>query len=203
MPVPPRSLPPRAYLAVPEHARALLRAWSGRDLFPRDWADDVAATYLSLRLELAERRTGLELIDPTLRSPGLVLWHLRRDPGADLLASLTGSPAYEREVDRELEREELPLDWGAAHDTTPLSQAACRPPGKPARASALLVASVELSVAHSTARLVAFHNLVAADILVAPADSFAAEPADIFVALYNPQASRPRSDSSKICDQYN
>ena len=133
-----------AHFAVPEHARALLRAWSGRDLFPRDWADDVAATYLSLRLELAARRTGLELIDPTLPSPGLVLWHLRRDPGADLLASLTGSPAYEREVDRELEREELPLDWGAAHDNHATLPSRLSPPGKPVRATALLVASAEL-----------------------------------------------------------
>jgi hypothetical protein len=40
------------------------------------------------------------------------LWHLRR--GADLLASLTGSPGYEREVGRDLEPDEFPLDWGAA-----------------------------------------------------------------------------------------
>ena len=107
--------------------------WNGRDLFPRDWADDVAAFYLSLRLELAERRTGLELIDPTLPAPGLVLWHLRRDPGADLLACLTGSPAYEREVGRELDREELPLDWGAAHDNHATPPSRLSPPGKPAR----------------------------------------------------------------------
>jgi hypothetical protein len=103
-----------AHLPVPHYARALLRGWAGRDLIETDWADDVAATYLTLRLELAERRTGLKLIDPALPPPALVLWHLRRDPGADLLASLTGSPGYEGEVGREPEPEELPVDWGAA-----------------------------------------------------------------------------------------
>ena len=49
-----------AELAVPENAQALLRAWRGRHLLPAEWADDVAATYLTLCLELAERRTGLE-----------------------------------------------------------------------------------------------------------------------------------------------
>jgi hypothetical protein len=99
-----------ARFAVPEYARALLRAWSARDLFPRDWADDVATFYLTLRLELAGRRTGLELIDPALPPLVPVPWHCRRDPGADLLASLTGSSGYEQDV----EPEELPLDWGAA-----------------------------------------------------------------------------------------
>lgn len=83
-------------LAVPEYAQALLRAWRGRDLLPAEWADDVAATYLTLRLELAERRTGLELVDPAAPPPPPVLWHRRCDPGADLLASLTGCRGYER-----------------------------------------------------------------------------------------------------------
>ena len=99
-----------ASFSVPEYTRALLRAWSARDLFPRDWADDVATFYLTARLELAERRTGLELIDPALPPLVPVPWHCRRDPGADLLASLTGSSGYEQDV----EPEELPLDWGAA-----------------------------------------------------------------------------------------
>ena len=38
-------------LAVPHYAQALLRAWSGRELIETDWADDVAATYLTVRLE--------------------------------------------------------------------------------------------------------------------------------------------------------
>ena len=74
-------------LAVPHYARALLRGWAGRELVEAGWADDVAATYLTVRLGLVERRTGLQLV---------------------------GSPGYEREVGRELEPEELPVDWGAA-----------------------------------------------------------------------------------------
>jgi hypothetical protein len=84
-------------LAVPDYARGLLRAWRGRDLLPAEWADDVAATYLTLRLELAERRTGLQLIDPALPPSPPLPWHRRFDPGADLLAWLTGSRGYERE----------------------------------------------------------------------------------------------------------
>ena len=96
-------------LPVPHYARALLRGWSGRELIETDWADDVAATYLTVRLELAERRTGLQLIDPALPPSPPVAWHCRRDPGARLLAELTGSAGYERDV----EREQLPVDWGA------------------------------------------------------------------------------------------
>ena len=86
-------------VSVPEYARALLRAWRGRRLFPAGWAPDVAATYLTLRLELAERHTSLELIDPALPALAPVPWHRRCDPGADLLAWLTGSTGYEHEVE--------------------------------------------------------------------------------------------------------
>ena len=99
-----------AHLPVPHYARALLRGWSGRELFEADWADDVAATYLTVRLELAERRTGLQLTDPALLPLPPVAWHSRFDPGARLLAELTGSGGYEREEDRH----DLPVDWGAA-----------------------------------------------------------------------------------------
>jgi hypothetical protein len=99
-----------AELPVPHYARALLRGWSGRELIEADWADDVAATYLTVRLELAERRTGLQLIDPALPPLPPVAWHCRRDPGARLLAELTGSAGYERDEDRD----PLPVDWGAA-----------------------------------------------------------------------------------------
>lgn len=49
-------------LAVPEYARALVRGWAGRCVLPQEWACDVAATYLTLRLEAAERHTGVKLI---------------------------------------------------------------------------------------------------------------------------------------------
>jgi hypothetical protein len=47
-------------LAVPEYARALVRGWAGRCVLPQEWACDVVATYLTLRLEAAERHTGVE-----------------------------------------------------------------------------------------------------------------------------------------------
>lgn len=43
--------------AVPEYARALLRGGPAGSLLPPSWADDVAATYPTLRLELAGRHT--------------------------------------------------------------------------------------------------------------------------------------------------
>lgn len=86
-----------ARLAVPEYARALLRAWAGRDLLPGVWADDVAATYLTLRLELAARHTGLELVAPSMATPAPVAWHRRSDPGAQVLARLTGSAGYDQD----------------------------------------------------------------------------------------------------------
>jgi hypothetical protein len=46
-------------LAVPEYARALVRGWAGRCVLPQEWACDVAATYLTLRLEAAEHHTGV------------------------------------------------------------------------------------------------------------------------------------------------
>lgn len=52
--------------AVPEHARALLRGWAGRPLVPRGWALDVATAYLTLRLEVAQRDSGIALLDPAL-----------------------------------------------------------------------------------------------------------------------------------------
>jgi hypothetical protein len=78
-------------LAVPEYAQALLRGWAGQSLLPRQWAHDVAATYVTLRLEAAERHTGVRLIDPNLPQLPRVAWHDRRDPGASTLAWLTRS----------------------------------------------------------------------------------------------------------------
>jgi hypothetical protein len=76
---------------VPEYAHALLRGWAGRCLWPEDWACDIAATYLTLRLEEAERHSGVELIAPDLPLLPPVAWHERRDPGAEQLAWLTRS----------------------------------------------------------------------------------------------------------------
>ena len=78
-------------LAVPEYAQALLRGWAGQYLLPREWAHDVTATYLTLRLEAAERHTGVRLLDPNLPQLPRVAWHNRRDPGASKLAWLTRS----------------------------------------------------------------------------------------------------------------
>jgi hypothetical protein len=80
-------------VAVPEYARALLRGWAGRSLLPEEWACDVAATYLTLRLEAAQRHTGARLIDPALPQLVSVAWHERSDPGADRLSWLTRSHA--------------------------------------------------------------------------------------------------------------
>lgn len=78
---------------VPEYAHALLRGCAGRSLLPEEWACDVAATYLTLRLEQAQRHSGVELIDPDLPLLPQVAWHERRDPGAEQLAWLTRSQA--------------------------------------------------------------------------------------------------------------
>jgi hypothetical protein len=78
-------------LAVPEYAQALLRGWAGQHLLPQGWAHDVAATYLTLRLEDAERHTGVRLLDPALPQLPPVPWHERQDPGAVKLAWLTRS----------------------------------------------------------------------------------------------------------------
>jgi hypothetical protein len=69
-------------LAVPEYAEALVRGWAGRSLLPREWACDVPTTYLTLRLEAAQRHTGVRLIDPELPRLPPVAWHERSDPGA-------------------------------------------------------------------------------------------------------------------------
>jgi hypothetical protein len=53
-------------VAIPEYAQALVRGWAGRPLLPTEWASDVAATYLTLRLEAAQWHTGVRLIDPAL-----------------------------------------------------------------------------------------------------------------------------------------
>jgi hypothetical protein len=76
---------------VPEYAQALVRGWAGRYLLPKEWACDVAATYLTLRLEDAERHTGVALIDPAVPLLPPVAWHERTDPGAQQLAWLTRS----------------------------------------------------------------------------------------------------------------
>jgi hypothetical protein len=78
-------------VAVPEHAHALVRGWAGQSLLPREWAHDVTTTYLTLRLEAAERHIGVRLIDPDLPQLPRVAWHERRDPGASKLAWLTRS----------------------------------------------------------------------------------------------------------------
>ncbi len=80
-------------VAVPEYAQALVRGWVGRRLVPKEWACDVAATYLTLRLEVAERHSGVKLLDPSLPPLPPVAWHERRDPGAELLAWHTRSRA--------------------------------------------------------------------------------------------------------------
>jgi hypothetical protein len=54
-------------VAIPEYAQALVRGWAGRPLLPTEWASDVAATYLTLRLEAAQWHTGVRLIDPLFR----------------------------------------------------------------------------------------------------------------------------------------
>jgi hypothetical protein len=78
-------------IPVPEYAQALLRGWAGRCLVPEEWACDVAAIYLTLRLEQAERHCGVGLIDPALPLLPPVAWHERSDPGAEQLAWLTRS----------------------------------------------------------------------------------------------------------------
>lgn len=80
-------------MAVPECARALLCGWAGRHLLPKpkQWAVDVGATYLTLRLEAADRHTGVRLLAPDLPRLPRVAWHERHDSGASLLAWLTRS----------------------------------------------------------------------------------------------------------------
>jgi hypothetical protein len=80
-----------AVLAVPEYAQALLRGRAGGSLLPPDWAHDVATAYWTLRLEDAERHTGIRLIRPDLPQLPHVAWHERHDPGARRLAWLTRS----------------------------------------------------------------------------------------------------------------
>jgi hypothetical protein len=80
-----------SWTVVPEYAHALVRGWAGRSLLPADWASDVAATYLTLRLEAAQRFTGVPLIDPALPQLVPVAWHERSDPGAARLSWLTRS----------------------------------------------------------------------------------------------------------------
>lgn len=84
-----------ADVAVPEYVRALLRAWAGRHLLDPSWAADVAAVYLTLRLELASRHSGLQLIDPALPRPAPLSWRRRSDPGAGPLERLIGLAGYE------------------------------------------------------------------------------------------------------------
>jgi hypothetical protein len=48
-------------------------------LLPQEWACDVAATYLALRLKAAQRYTGMRLIDPALPRLVPVAWHERGD----------------------------------------------------------------------------------------------------------------------------
>jgi hypothetical protein len=63
----------------------------GEPLLPRRWAHDVATTYWTLRLEDAQRHTGLPLLDPGLSELPRMAWHERHDPGAAELAWLTRS----------------------------------------------------------------------------------------------------------------
>jgi hypothetical protein len=80
-------------VAIPEHARALVRGWAGRHLPPPHWAHDVAATYLTLRLEMAERHSAVRLLDPALPPLRPIVWHERYGPGAAELSALTRSRA--------------------------------------------------------------------------------------------------------------
>ena len=76
------------------HAQALVRGWVGRCLVsPQEWACDVAVPYLTLRLETAQRHTGVGLTDPALRPLRPVAWHERNDPGTAQLAWLVISGA--------------------------------------------------------------------------------------------------------------
>src|SRR5574341_1170674 len=81
----------RRAVRVHEYARRLLRGWADRPLLPPAWARDVAAAYLAVRLEAAGRHAGLEPLDPAQPPDPPVAWHLRSDPGADVLAWLTQS----------------------------------------------------------------------------------------------------------------
>jgi hypothetical protein len=80
-------------VAIPEPALALVRGWAGRHLLPPHWAHEVAATYLTLRLEMAERHSAVRLLDPALPPLRPIAWHERYDPGAAELAALTRSRA--------------------------------------------------------------------------------------------------------------
>jgi len=74
-----------------EHARGLLRGWAGRPLLSAAWAPDVATAYLAVRLQAAERHAGLTLLDPDRPPDASIAWHLRSDPGADVLEWLAQS----------------------------------------------------------------------------------------------------------------
>jgi hypothetical protein len=79
-------------VAIPEYARSLLRGCAGQWLVPPDWAHDIAATYWTLRLDEAQRCSGVEVLHPD--TPVLLPpmpWHERYDPGAQELAQLTRS----------------------------------------------------------------------------------------------------------------
>lgn len=51
----------------------------------------MATAYLTLRLEIAQRDSGVALLDPALPLLPPVAWHNRYDPGAQQLAWLTRS----------------------------------------------------------------------------------------------------------------
>ncbi|HEX4393519.1 MAG TPA: hypothetical protein VH084_18530 [Mycobacterium sp.] len=58
-------------------------------MLPAEWASDVAATYLTLRLEAAQRHTGVRLIDPAFRGWCRLPGTSAATPGADRLSWLT------------------------------------------------------------------------------------------------------------------
>lgn len=78
-------------IAVPERAQALLRARAGAPLVPHKWSHEIAATYLTLRMEDAQRYLGFSLLDPDHPMLPTVAWREHHEPGADVLAAMTRS----------------------------------------------------------------------------------------------------------------
>lgn len=78
-------------VAVPERAQTLLHVRAGAPLVPHEWSHEVTATYLTLRMEDAQRYLGFGLLDPDHPMLPTVAWHQHHEPGADVLAAMTRS----------------------------------------------------------------------------------------------------------------